>query len=83
MYKNFIEDEEILIIYGDVFFEDNLKEFIKYDYSIAAYKVEDVSKFGKIISDNGYLKDIKEKSEVGGGEIFAGILKVKKDFLKF
>lgn len=77
-----VEDEEILVIYGDTFFEDSLEEFIKYDWAIAVSEVEDVSRFGKIISENGYLKEIREKSEAGKGEIFAGILKIKKEFFE-
>jgi bifunctional UDP-N-acetylglucosamine pyrophosphorylase/glucosamine-1-phosphate N-acetyltransferase len=74
--------EDFIVIYGDVIFEDDLKEFVKEENVIAVYEVEDVSKFGKIIEENGYLKDIKEKSEKGKGYIFAGILKTKKEFLK-
>jgi bifunctional UDP-N-acetylglucosamine pyrophosphorylase/glucosamine-1-phosphate N-acetyltransferase len=74
--------EDFVIIYGDVIFEDDLKEFMKEENAIAVYEVEDVSKFGKIVEENGYLKDIKEKSEKGKGYIFAGILKTKKEFLK-
>jgi len=78
--KNFVKDEDIIVVYGDIFFEDDLKEFCRFDWGIGVYKVEDVSKFGKIVSENGYLKEIREKTESGEGEIFAGILKVKKEF---
>lgn len=75
-----IVDENILTIYGDIFFEDSLEGIIDRDYAIGVTKVEDVSKFGKVEIDGNYLKEIKEKSEVGEGYIFAGILKFKKDF---
>ncbi|MEM0481231.1 MAG: sugar phosphate nucleotidyltransferase [Candidatus Aenigmatarchaeota archaeon] len=80
--KDFISEKEILIVYADTYFEDDLKEFIKYDWAIGVAEAEDVSKFGKIISENGYLKEIKEKSEKGKEKIFAGILKVKKEFFE-
>jgi NDP-sugar pyrophosphorylase family protein len=80
--KHLIDENEIVIIYGDTIFEDNLKDFIKEENTIGVYEVEDVSRFGKIVEENGYLKEIKEKSEVGKGYIFAGLVKTKKEFLE-
>jgi glucose-1-phosphate thymidylyltransferase len=75
--ENFIK-EDFIVTYADTIFEDDLKDFVKEENAIAVYEVEDVSRFGKIIEENGYLKDIKEKSETGKGYIFAGIIKTKK-----
>lgn len=80
--KDLINDNEILIVYGDTIFEDDLKEFIKEENAIGVYEVEDVSRFGKVVAENGYLKEIKEKSESGKGFIFAGLVKTKKEFLE-
>lgn len=80
--RNIINAEDILVVYGDLFFEDSLKEIIYKDYAIGVTEVEDVSKFGKIEVEGNYLKEIKEKSESGKGYIFAGILKFKKDFFQ-
>ena len=80
--KHLIDENEIVIVYGDTIFEDNLKDFIKEENTIGVYEVEDVSRFGKIVEENGYLKEIKEKSEVGKGYIFAGLVKTKKEFLE-
>ncbi|MEM5815115.1 MAG: nucleotidyltransferase family protein [Candidatus Aenigmatarchaeota archaeon] len=80
--ESFIGREEILVLYGDIFYCDNLKNFYKLDYAIGVTEVEDVSKFGKVISKDGFLEEIREKSEGGRGEIFAGILKIKKDFFQ-
>jgi glucose-1-phosphate thymidylyltransferase len=79
--ENFIK-EDFIVTYADTIFEDDLKDFAKEENAIAVYEVEDVSRFGKVIEENGYLKDIKEKSEVGKGYIFAGIIKTKKEFLE-
>ena len=80
--KDLISDNEILIVYGDTIFEDDLKEFIKEENAIGVYEVEDVSRFGKVVAENGYLKEIKEKSGSGKGFIFAGLVKTKKEFLE-
>jgi bifunctional UDP-N-acetylglucosamine pyrophosphorylase/glucosamine-1-phosphate N-acetyltransferase len=80
--KHLIEENEIIIVYGDTIFEDDLKDFIKEENAIAVYEVEDVSRFGKVVVENGYFKEIREKSEVGKGYIFAGLVKTKKKFLE-
>jgi NDP-sugar pyrophosphorylase family protein len=80
--KHLINENEIVIVYGDTIFEDDLKDFIKEENAIGVYEVEDVSRFGKIIEENGFLKEIREKSEVGRGFIFAGLIKTKKEFLE-
>jgi NDP-sugar pyrophosphorylase family protein len=80
--KPLIDENEIIIVYGDTIFEDDLKGFIKEENSIAVYEVEDVSRFGKVVEENGYLKEIREKSEIGKGYIFAGLVKTKKKFLE-
>jgi len=80
--SSLIEEDEIVILYGDTIFEDDLKGFIKEENAIGVYEVEDVSRFGKIVEEKGYLKEIKEKSDVGRGYIFAGLLKTKKEFLE-
>jgi NDP-sugar pyrophosphorylase family protein len=80
--KNLIDDNEIVIVYGDTIFEDDLKDFIREENVIGVYEVEDVSRFGKIVVENGYLREIKEKTETGRGFIFAGLVKTKKEFLE-
>jgi glucose-1-phosphate thymidylyltransferase len=80
--KPLIEENEIIIVYGDTIFGDDLKGFIKEENAIAVYEVEDVSRFGKVIVENGYFKEIREKSEIGKGYIFAGLVKTKKKFLE-
>ena len=80
--ESLIEDDELLIVYGDIIFEDSLNIFAKEKNAIGVYEVEDVSRFGKVEENNGYLKEIKEKSEIGKGYIFAGILKTKKEFIE-
>jgi len=77
-----IEDEELLIVYGDIIFEDSLESFVEEKNAIGVYEVEDVSRFGKVVEENGYLKEIREKSEVGRGYIFAGLVKTKKEFIE-
>jgi NDP-sugar pyrophosphorylase family protein len=80
--KSMIDENEIIIVYGDTIFEDDLKSFIKEENAIAVYEVEDVSRFGKVVVENGYFKEIREKSEIGKGYIFAGLVKTKKRFLE-
>lgn len=71
--KNFVKDK-FLAIYGDLFFEDNLENFVKNnETTVGVVEVEDVSRFGKVEVKNGKLIGIKEKSESGKGLINAGI----------
>ncbi len=80
--SSLISEKEIIIVYGDIIFEDDLKEFIKRSNAIGVYEVEDVSRFGKVVEENGFLKEIREKSDFGKGYIFAGLLKTNRDFLE-
>ncbi|MEM3630982.1 MAG: sugar phosphate nucleotidyltransferase [Nitrososphaerota archaeon] len=80
--SKYITDDYILITYADEYFEDTLEEFKKDELIIGVKEVDDVSKYGKIIEENGYLKEIKEKTETGKGKIFVGVIKVTKDFFK-
>lgn len=71
---------DFLVIYGDLFFEDSLRDIIDKDYAICVTEVDDVSRFGKIVVNGNYLMEIREKTDTGKGYIFAGIIKAKKDF---
>lgn len=71
--KNFVKNK-FLLIYGDLFFTDNLKNFIKNNKpTMAITKVKDVSRFGKVEFENGKVVKISEKSAKGEGFINAGI----------
>lgn len=79
--------EEVLIVYSDVFLENmgvieeiaNIGENV-----IATVRVQDPSRFGVVVVENGYLKDLVEKPKTPiSNTVFAGILKVKvKDILE-
>ncbi|MCS7123591.1 MAG: sugar phosphate nucleotidyltransferase [Candidatus Aenigmarchaeota archaeon] len=71
--KNFVKDK-FLAIYGDLFFEDDLKDFVELNKTtVGIVEVEDVSAFGKVEISNCRLVAIKEKSESGRGFVNSGI----------
>jgi bifunctional UDP-N-acetylglucosamine pyrophosphorylase/glucosamine-1-phosphate N-acetyltransferase len=60
--KNFINEPFFLTLNGDIFFTDSLKDFIRLKPpAIAAYSVEDTSKYGRLYIKSGRLVEIKEK----------------------
>lgn len=73
--KDFIDDAFILI-YGDLFFEiTNFGEILENPNSIAVASVNDVSRYGEVLFDEGELrlKGIAEKTGSGAGFVNAGI----------
>jgi bifunctional UDP-N-acetylglucosamine pyrophosphorylase/glucosamine-1-phosphate N-acetyltransferase len=72
--KDFIEEKYFLAMYGDIFFTDDLSNFLRLKPAIAAFWVEDTSRYGKLWVKGGELVKIKEKlQEVTPGLINAGI----------
>ena len=70
--KDFIDDD-VIVAYGDLFFDGNLEGILRQKNSMLVYKVSDVSKYGKVEIRDGEIVDIKEKTEVGPGLINAGL----------
>jgi len=73
--KNFLDNEEFILVYGDIFFENDLSEFIKdKPISIVVCHVKDASRFGRIVIKENKIIDIVEKDGVKTpGFINAGI----------
>lgn len=56
------DDKEIFIILGDTVFDVNLKELFKNKQSaLGVKKVDDPSRFGVAVLENGYIKKLVEK----------------------
>ncbi len=74
--RDYISDE-FALIYGDVYLSSDFS-FLKEarDSTIFGYMVEDVSRYGSIVVENGKVKEIREKSESGNGIVFAGVAKL-------
>lgn len=82
--KNFVGKRDVIIIFGDTYFDDPLDHWVECEEPlIGVAHVEDVSKFGRVISDDkGFLLDIEEKPATNeGGVVFAGALKEQHGFL--
>ncbi len=73
--ENFIDEPYFLGMNGDMFFTDPLTDFIRLKPpAVAAYRVEDTRRFGKMEIKNGKLVAVKEKTDEGGpGFINAGV----------
>jgi bifunctional UDP-N-acetylglucosamine pyrophosphorylase/glucosamine-1-phosphate N-acetyltransferase len=71
--RNFVSDDRFLVINGDLFFTSSLKDFVKSkELSIASYRVQDTSPFGKLKIEGGDIVKLEEKVP-GYGFINAGI----------
>lgn len=81
--KDFVGEKDSIIIFGDIYSEDSFSVWPRYEGPlIGAVRVEDVSKFGRIISDDSnYLLDIEEKTGAKtSGDVFAGVIKEPHEF---
>jgi len=62
--------EDFILIYGDLFFDiTNFSDIVETENAIAVFKVEDVSRYGEVMFEDGRLKGIREKSGFGEGFI--------------
>ena len=80
--RNFIDDEFILL-YGDLFFDGSIDEVIRTPNSMAVVHVDDVSRYGEVIFQDGRLVSIREKSGSGSGFVNAGIYHFDPSILDF
>jgi bifunctional UDP-N-acetylglucosamine pyrophosphorylase/glucosamine-1-phosphate N-acetyltransferase len=80
--REFIDDEFILL-YGDLFFDGSIDEIIKTPNSMAVVSVDDVSRYGEVIFQDGKLVGIREKSGAGSGFVNAGIYHLDPSILDF
>lgn len=68
------DSQKILILNGDSYVDFDIQNFnINSDLSICYVEVEDISRYGSLDVDNGYLKRFIEKGAKGKGFINAGI----------
>jgi len=64
--KDYVNDEPVLIILGDTIFEFDLESVMNSEYSVICVKdVENVSRFGIVESDNGFITRMIEKPGPG------------------
>lgn len=80
--RDFIDDEFILL-YGDLFFDGSIDEIIRTPNSMAVVHVNDVSRYGEVIFQDGKLVSIREKSGSGSGFVNAGIYHFDPSILDF
>ena len=73
--KEFVGKEPFVALYSDLFFEDNLEEFIKNESTtIGTIEVEDASRFGRLEVNGNKVINIVEKDGIKRkGIINAGI----------
>jgi len=81
--KEFVGEEDFLVVSGDnLFSKDDLKKMNKEDdyYYIAGLEVEEWQKYGILITENNFLKEIKEKpKDFVGPLINLGLYKCKPE----
>jgi bifunctional UDP-N-acetylglucosamine pyrophosphorylase/glucosamine-1-phosphate N-acetyltransferase len=81
--RDFI-DTNFILVYGDLFFDIlNFSEMIETENSIGIARVKDVSRYGEVVFESGYLKGIREKTGFGEGFVNAGIYHLSSRILDF
>lgn len=83
--KDFIDDDFILM-YGDLFFDiANFSDIVEEECenALAVVRVNDVSRYGEVVVEEGCLKGIREKTGSGGGFINAGIYHLSPTIVDF
>lgn len=77
--KEFIKGD-FLVVYGDIFFTDDLSDFVKNEPTLMAVcKVEDTSRFGRVEIEDDRIVNITEKDGIRRpGTINAGIFLFNK-----
>jgi NDP-sugar pyrophosphorylase family protein len=79
--RDFIGDDYFMMIYGDLYFQDDLRQMPRTLPTITTAEVKDVSSFGKVTSIDDSLVSILEKTETGSGDIFSGVIVEPSEFL--
>ncbi|MDI6885915.1 MAG: sugar phosphate nucleotidyltransferase [archaeon] len=81
--RDFI-DRNFVLVYGDLFFDIlNFSEIIEKENSIGIARVKDVSRYGEVLFEGGYLTGIREKTGFGEGFVNAGIYHLTPTILDF
>lgn len=77
--KDYVDDE-FLVINGDIIFEDDLEEFLKYKYAVAVKEVKNPENFGVVVlDDENNIIELQEKPENPKSNLInAGIYKFDK-----
>lgn len=83
MAKDFI-DNDFLVLNGDVIFEDDLKDFIKYKNAMALKEVENPKNFGVVVvDDENNITEFQEKpNNPKSNLINAGIYKFEPEIFE-
>lgn len=83
MAKDFI-DNDFLVLNGDVIFEDDLKDFIKYKNAMTLKEVENPKNFGVVVVDNeNNITELQEKpNNPKSNLINAGIYKFEPEIFE-
>ena len=73
--KDFVGNDDFILINGDLFFTDTLEEFVGMGpTTMAVFRVKDASSFGSVLIKNGFVSDLVEKDGIHTpGLINAGI----------
>ncbi len=84
---SYCEQNNVLVINGDTFFEVDLKKMFDYhknlksNFTIASKFVKNISRYGRIIADErGKIFDFEEKQDSGEGLINGGIYCLNKEY---
>jgi mannose-1-phosphate guanylyltransferase len=75
IFENYKLNDVTLVLNGDVYFETDLREVVKFhesegcDATVVGKEVEDPRRFGVLVTDGIYLKDIFEKPKIPPGNL--------------
>jgi len=81
--KDFI-DTNFILVYGDLFLDiSNFSEMVEKENCIGIARVKDVSRYGEVLFEGGYLKGLREKTGFGEGFVNAGLYHLTPTIVDF
>lgn len=80
--------EPVFVLNGDTFVKLNYRKMFhqhaqtQSDLTLALRSVADCSRYGKVMTDDGYIIEFREKGEIGAGLINAGVYLINPGLFK-
>ncbi|MBU5537306.1 MAG: sugar phosphate nucleotidyltransferase [Candidatus Aenigmatarchaeota archaeon] len=83
--KDYIKDKNFLVIYGDdLYHHEDIEKILKNDLCVTAKEVDDPTRFGIFILENGFVESLVEKPENFISNLAnTGLYMLNKDIFKF
>ena len=81
--KALLKDKFIVMNGDDLFSRKDIEKCVKHDYCVLGKKVNDLHRFGELILEKGFVKEIKEKPDKKNGIANTGLYVFKTDIFDY